>query len=276
MLPDILEMTIHHRDRYLVLKGLYAYGDTLFHDLTDVLPIVIKENLDDLVRISSLVKGPHSVKFLLSLLHDHSGLDKNIVHALWIKEYQPAVEDEKKIFSRILQDMLRSGKDKIRDHHEVSWFSDREIVKGSMVTEVKGDLVTALKICAILHGKNEVNRILELMSMEKNEKIFTALEMLELVLPNKISTELNYMFDFILDPDTRKIKYPEKPISLLFSKVVFNENHVYNPWTKAVCVYYSWKQNQTDLLTRLRARNISHEPFIIRETSDFVLNTVNH
>ena len=112
------------------------------------------------------------------------------------------------------------------------------------------------------------------MGIEKNQKLFNALEMLELLLPAKIAIELNQLFDFVLDPFTKKSLYSERQIKILFNKVIFNDSYSFNPWTRAVCVYYSWKQNETELLSKLRNNNYSKDPYIIKETKEFVLNAI--
>lgn len=78
------------------------------------------------------------------------------------------------------------------------------------------------------------------------------MEMIELVLPKRISKELNFIFDFILDPLHHPKSLSKNEANSFFDKVIFNSTLVYNPWTRAICVYCSWKNNETGLMQKLK------------------------
>ncbi len=276
LLPSIiahLEQPVH---KNIVLKGLQTYGDFLFEDLAS-LSIHIKEKyLPDLIRIAGKLKGEHSTAFLVSKLDDdHASMKDIVIHALWMKEYEPAGLEEKEKFTQVLNSYLKSGVEKEKDYREIPDFSDRDLVKRSIYNEVKNDLSVALKACAILFRKKEINRVLELMQFEKHEKIYNAMEMLELVLPKKISKDLNALFDFILDPKHSSKIEVKQDIKLFFAKAIFEEPGLYNPWTKSVCVYSSWKNHEVATLKKLKDTPRNGEHYLVKETKDYVLAALN-
>jgi hypothetical protein len=144
-----------------------------------------------------------------------------------------------------------------------------------LLNEIKTDLVVSLKICAMLFRKKPINRILELIDIEHHNKIYNAIEMIELELPKKISKDLILLFDFILDPDDKK-SMPELAVSnALFSKIYSSDSFTYNGWTKAIVMYSSWKNNIQEDLAIIAEQNENSGQFITQETRNFVLNTTN-
>jgi hypothetical protein len=165
--------------------------------------------------------------------------------------------------------------EKISDYYEVPDFSDTNLVKNSILNEVKSDLASALKICSLVYQKKEINRILELLSVEARDKIYNAMEMLELLLPKKISSDLNELFDFVLDPvHNKKVSYKTDK-HLFLQKVMFRSAQMYNPWTRAVCIYSTWRSNDRDLIQKLRDQQNKTDHRLVMETRSFVLQSLN-
>ncbi|HSC54823.1 MAG TPA: hypothetical protein VLC98_14420 [Phnomibacter sp.] len=272
LLPNIIDLLDQPAQKNLALKGLLLYGDKLFDDIKTMPPALINEHLPELVKIASKQKGMYSTMFLLQLVNSEaSDLKETIVHALWSKEYEPSSAAETETFENLLHYHIHSAQLKLNDYFKIPEFMDKELVKSSLFNEIKSDLTIALKITVLLFGKKEVNRILELLEMNKHEKLYNAMEMIDMVLPKKISKDLNALFDFVLDPRQNK-EYHQQEINEFFYKAVFNEPAMYNPWTRSVCVYSSWRNSETAFLQKLKTQNLSGEHFLIKETKDYVLN----
>jgi ATP/ADP translocase len=277
LLPSIIRLLDVPSDKNIVLKGLQLYGDTLFEDISKIDPDLHNDYLPDLVKIAGKIKGKHSTNFLISKLNDHRTESKDkILHALWIKGYEPTSITEKEVFQNLLGNFLQSGLDKISDYYLIPDFEDKDLIKRSIGNEIKNDLTIALKVSVLLFQQKEINRILELMEIDKNEKLYNAMEMLELVLPKKVSTDVNLLFDFILDTQHQNRQQLRKDINYFYTKAIFNEPLLYNSWTKAVCVYSSWRINESVFLDRLIENNLSNEHFIVTETRDYVMDAIKH
>jgi hypothetical protein len=175
----------------------------------------------------------------------------------------------------MLNNYLRTGSSKINDYNGVPFVKKRELLRDSIKNEVKGDLVSALKLCVLIFRKKEINRVLELVQIEGNVKVFNAMEMLELMLPQKISKDINQLFDFVLDPTHRKVITDNYKLEALFQKVFYTEAFTFNPWTKAVCIYCSWINHDAGLLKKISNGIGSQDQLIIAETRSYVLNNIN-
>ena len=275
ILPQILEISELPEDKYLVLRALQSYGDSLYQDVHILEEKVLLKHIPDLIKISGKIRGQYSTQFLLAAIDKEIEQADNIVHALWAKEYEPVGEEEKARLKNLLNTYLKTGTSKINDYNGVPVLNERKMLKDSIRNEVKADLVTALRICVMLFRKKDINRMLELIEIEGNVKVFNAMEMLELMLPLKISKDINQLIDFVLDPAHRKINTLNYEMSTLYKKIFVTESFYFNPWTKAVCIYCLWKNNDTALLRKPIHTKGNPEHAIITETRNYVLRNIN-
>lgn len=276
LLPSMVDMLSQPAQKNIAIKGLQVYGDTLFEDIRTLKIAIPHGHLSDFVKMAGRIKGPHSTSFLISKLDDDSIIQKDrIVHALWLKEYHPDGNVEKEKLAAVLHHYLKTGIDKEKDYNSIPDFTHKDLLSRSVFTEVKNDLIVALKACSLLYVKKEINRVLELLESDKHDKIYNAMEMLELVLPKRISKEINLLFDFILDPLHHSRIGTKHEARTLLNKIFFNSHSIYNPWTKAVCIYSSWKNRETEFLDKLKAHDDKKEHYLVRETKIHVLDSIN-
>ncbi len=274
LLPLTLSLSDTSENKYFIIKALLQYGDSLFHDIQSLPPQMLHHHSATFIKIAGKIKGINSINFLLHKLEETSCPAEKIIHALWLKDYEPVSPVEIENLNKLLNKYLTAGLEKTNNYYQVPDFKDEKLMKRSMYNEAKSDLITSLEICAILFRKEEINRVIQLIQIERTDKLFNGMEMLELVLPKKISRTLISLFDFVLDPAYTKKVFVKHDVNTFFNKILFNEQVTYNPWTKAVYMYCSWKNNNLDILKNLEKNNISDEHFIIKETRDYVLSAI--
>lgn len=273
LLPALTNMLAEPANRYIILQGFQQYGDELFHDINKLDQGLVDAYEQEFIRTAGRVKGPHSTGYLLRKLGTTIHTDRAI-HALWIKGYDPVSEDEINQLNRVLDRYLSNGYQKIAYYFEVPDFAEQPLLESSLYNEVENDLVTALKTCSILYRKSEINRVLELLDMEKQHKLFNGMEMLEMVLPKKRSKDLNLLFDFVLDPSHTRKTHVKEQLLPFFNRILITEPDSFTAWTKAVCLYCSWKIKQFDFLRSLKLTRKSNDHTIMKETQDFVFGAI--
>lgn len=273
LLPRIMDKARRPAERPLVIKALVQYGDKLFHDVSMLPASFTEAHKADLVKISSNIKGEHCKKFLVDVVTDLNEQTSKTIHSLWVQDYEPA-DDMKVKLEGILEKYLKQGLLKIDGYHEVHYTdTDKEMVKHSLVNEIKSDLVLSLKICAMLHRKKRINRILELIDVEKQLKLYNAIEMIEMELPRKTAKDLVTLFDFVLDPEGHHKKAVEYTAGNIFNQVYFSDTFAYNSWTKALVMFCSWKNNLEEDVKNIERLPVAKEEFIVAETRDFILHS---
>jgi ATP:ADP antiporter, AAA family len=257
-------------NKYLVLQGLMLYGDSLFEDIRSLTEEQVHRNKGHLIKIAGKLKGPESTKFLLDCIHDTT-LVERIVHALWARGYKTESPETLHQLSQTLDKHLRNGIEKISLHpHLNDQFSDN-LIKESLHSEIKNDLITALKICAIVYDKRDIDRVLELFENNNFEKIFNAMEMIEMILPKKVSKQINILLDYLLDPTVVKSKINDIPATRFFDLVINNKDQKFNQWTKSVCLYACLNNKNFDFLQTLSTGNDTADSLIFSETRNYVL-----
>lgn len=267
LLPAILERLQNVTERNIVLQGLQLYGDSLFKDY----PIFPQAHHGDLIKIAARAKGSYSTGFLLATLKERNSSYKDkLVHALWVKEYIPLTGEEKSLVNELLSSYLQAGSEKVIDYQGMAYFQERNLMRSAVFSEVRSDLTLALKSCVMLFNKKELNRVIEILETGKHEKLYNAMEMLELLLSSKTSKELNLLFDFILDPTHKDSGNVAPAIKDFFGKVVFEHSELYNSWTKALSIYCAWRNGEDQFISMLSLHSQAEDDYLINETREFV------
>jgi ATP/ADP translocase len=271
LLPYLLGLLDKPAHKYLAMQGLLQYGDHLFKDIGTLPPATVKARHLDLIKIAGKVKGLYSANFLLEQLNHTNGHAERIINSLWLKGFEAELPRNIHQFQGLLNHYLKTGVEKIYQYNEVPYFKGQELVKNCLLGEVKADLATALKICAILYHRKEINRVMELVERSKTHKLFNAMEMLEWVLPKPIAFQVNSLIDFVLDPTIVKRPFIEYDVKTFFHKILVTKASMYSEWTRAVCIYSLLQNGQQDLVHELGDDGRPGEHPIISETKAYVL-----
>lgn len=271
LLPLIFSQLAQTNNRYLILQGLFQYGDKLFEDITLLPPDEVEERHNDLIKIAGKCKGNHSTQYLLQCLRTDNDQGK-IIDALWLKSFQAEKVNDIYDIQQVLQKHLHSGKDKIDLYLGLKNDHAHQLIKNALASEIHDELIISLKSCSILYHKKEVNRFIELILNADQRRIFNAMEMIELVLPKKVSKQVNELVDFVLDPQGLHKKSIPIDGNALMSKVIQADSDSFSNWTRAVCLYTAFKNNETELLQSVPS--YTNESPVLTETKNYVLNAV--
>lgn len=272
LLPFIFERMDRNEDHFMVLQGLFQYGDELFDDIQTGDSEWLHQHRADLVKVAARAKGPRSIRFLLQSLKEAPEYTERIVHVLWQRGFQ--AESVEQIFSfqglvsQAIQDTIR----KVDDHSTVPGFEHHELVRHSISSEIWTDLTTVVKVCAFLYPRKEISRIVELVENRDRHKLYNAMEMLEMVLPKKTSRQINEVLDYLLDPLSLRRKPPVPAVGQFFEQVI--TGHRFNPWTRALCLFTAAGTGQPELVQRLGESIDERESPILKETRSHVLNLI--
>jgi hypothetical protein len=271
LLPEIIEMLNDPADKFIALQGLQQYGDELFLDIEKLPDEKQHKYLPEMLRLAGKVKGLNSTQFLLKFSNKNQEHSDKIVHSLWLKDYMPENASETQVLETLLHNCMAMAKKKLNYFYEVPFQKNYTILKHSLHQEVKTDITTSIKLCAMLHDKHGFNRILELIDNEDKQKLYNGMEMIELLLPAKTARELNHLFDHMLDPAFDKTPQSAHDAYSFLNKIVFKYASSFNPWTKSVCMYSSWQNKEMAFLSDLATKPLNEDALIIKETKNYIL-----
>ncbi|MGZ5255507.1 MAG: hypothetical protein ACXWV4_13770, partial [Flavitalea sp.] len=246
----------------------------LYVDIHHLDKELLEKYRSDLVKISGKVKGLHSTEFLLDQLNSELVSPDKIIHALWLKEYEQPDKKKKPLLYKIMKEYLQRSMQKIDYYFGCPVTVDQQLLKRSISGEVRNDLLCVLRICSMIYQRKSVNRLIELIDVEKRTKLFNAMEMMDLMLPKKLSLQLNVLFDFLLDPEHMSKRVEKISPKQLYEDIVFNNQAGFSAWTRSVCMYDSWKHSDKSVISRLPYSDFSDNAYILEETRTYVLKNV--
>ena len=274
LLPDIIRSLDHPTEKFIAMQGFIHYGDRFFADIKQQAPDAEDDHEDAFIKIAAKIKGNHSTDFLLAKLKQSVIQRPKLVQALWLKEFSASTGDEKQQLNKLLEDHLAASVKKLEYYHSFPHYEDLDLIRDSLEGEIRNDLDTALKTCTFIFEKREINRTLELIATSQKHRLFNAMEMLELVLPKKITKDLNYLFDFAMEPfHTKKAIHPPE-VPALVNQIVFKRDLLFQPWTRSVCMYSSWKNNFPEVLQYIKEQKDEDKNQLVQETRNFILNEI--
>ncbi|HRI19441.1 MAG TPA: hypothetical protein PLA68_00745, partial [Panacibacter sp.] len=274
-LPVLIDALNNTADQYTVYKALVQYGDDLF----DTEKKLVTDNhlfVLHFIKIAGKIKGPHSSGFLLNHITNESANRDKAITALWEKKFEAAPADANKLYD-ILNSLLKQAGEKIKYFKNIPAFDDTDLLKNSIFAEVKTNTLLALKICSMLYDRKQINRVLEIIELKQNNKIYNGIEMLEIILSNSIFKEIDALIEFVLTAGNSKhteTNY-EKMISLL-QEIIYAPANFFTPWTKALCIFIAGKNNFTELLDILETKPPEQTEYVIQETMNFVSTAIKN
>ncbi len=271
LLPQVLMMLDDPTQRYLAIKALQLYGDDLFVDW----PNPSQKHHGYFITIAGKIKGLNATGFLLKMLQQQASEQGRIIHALWTREFDRPVADQKKTLKALMGRFLEKGLEKMGYYHRVGGGGEHQVIRRALYHEVRNDLLTVLKICSLVYQNREVDRLIELIRSQNRNKIFNAMEMIDVVLPKRVVRSLNQMFDFVIDPLHSRRQANGLSGSRLYSQVLFSEEGRFDAWTRAICMFTLWKHHDLDLVLKLKAEKMPSGSLILEETKGFILKSVN-
>ncbi|HEY0680094.1 MAG TPA: Npt1/Npt2 family nucleotide transporter [Chitinophagaceae bacterium] len=270
LLPRILRMLEDTSTKFIALQGLLYYGDQLFKEIK-AMPEAGKHK-NDLLKVASKVKGRYSTEYLLDSLNESTHSEK-IIHILWTNGFESERAEDIHLLKKHLHQYLNNATEKINIYSFV-FSSDHKLLKSSIYNEIKGDLLTSLKISSILYGKKGINRVIELVEKTDKNRIFNAMEMMEWVLPKPTARQINAILDHLLDPTTIT-RSTTTGMSAFYNAVLNYKASAFNAWTRALCLYTCLKDNEPGAFEYLNNQQDNPAIPIMTEIKDHFSNTKN-
>jgi ATP/ADP translocase len=270
LLPQIIDMLASPKERFMALQALQQYGEQIYTDYKGLDTVRQQIFLPDLIRLSLKIKSPAGSEFLHTYLHDET-LGDAAIHALWLQGYEAT--DKKPVFENLLHERLQMAKEKMYKAFDLRNEGKMSLVASALKSEAYDDLMTALKICAILHPEPGVHRMVELLEQKESNKIYNGMEMIEILLPSKISREINFLIDHLMHPETIHEGHSAGSTDRLMHEIVFSQPEKFNAWTKSICMYTSWKARDQEFLRKLTTTS-TRGSLILQETKEYVLTAI--
>ena len=189
------------------------------------------------MKAAAKVKGPKSEAYLISFLKSRYKKQDAVIKALWLRKanlagYSILLErwiDQQLEHMRLKADCLLS----LYNHAEA------KMLEQALVSELQQDVQVVLKACALVYDRERINRFIEVFNMNHTAKVANAMELLELTIPKKYFTSINYLIDCTQDVKTKQVMYFKHKLSVsaVVQHIIHSVHPQFNSWTQSVAFY---------------------------------------
>lgn len=278
-LPRILEALPILNLSAAAKDALIAMGEKAFHDplLSETAAVSKSGTAEQLIEVASHVHTHSARKFLLMLLSMKGPWHEKVVNALWKQGLTPSLE-EKEILVREAQHLLQQATDKknmliAHTQHDSQQFQLARAIQN----EVRSNTFAALKLIAVWHGHDYVQRIIDLVENKQTEKLHNAIELLDITLPKAYFKQLQELMDFMTSETLAAPQHSHdgrrQPSGKLLP-LVLERHEMFSSWTRSLAWYQAAIGQEQQLLHKHLPRQLAHFTPIESETQQFVLSYI--
>jgi AAA family ATP:ADP antiporter len=272
LFPRVVEVASTNKVYPALQRSLLYYGDEIFIEgYWHSIPM-IKQLLILVIRTAGQIKGKNATYFLLQLLKKNENYSDLIIDALWNQKAKLSEEDLI-LIEDITTRKIEHSKTKVFYYKHLTGIKNLKLLEEAIGLEIKQDLWILLKACALLFDRHKVDRVIELMSLEETSKISNAIEMLELILPNRYFVQMNALIELIQDIHKKQVFiFKNKDITThRIIEDVLQEKANFNEWTKSVACYMLPRLMKNEFSLSILSNKCSAEDNLFIETRDYVL-----
>lgn len=261
--------------------ALIAMGDKAFHDplLADQAAVTKTGTTEQLIDAASHVHTHASRKFLLWLLAMKGPWHEKVINALWMQGLTPSPE-EKEIFIREALHLLQQATDKksLLAVHSPAGGLQLQLAR-AIQNEVRSNTYAALKLIAVSHGHDYVQRIIDLVENKQTEKLHNAIELLDITLPKTYFRQLQELMDFMTlssNVSLQRSQVAPAPSNNKLLSLVLERQEMFSSWTRSLAWYHAATNHEHQLL--LHQYPPQNKPLVTpieAETQQFVLSYIS-
>ncbi|WP_018614682.1 NTP/NDP exchange transporter [Segetibacter koreensis] len=273
LLPDVVELAINKHAYPSLRRSILYYGDIFFQKQNWESKNFSGELLLSIIKTAGNIKGDSSTDFLIDALITKKLYCNEIIEALWLKKsvLKPgafAVLEDK------IAERTEQSRCKVNYYHELLNNKNMLLLQEAILMEIRRDLQVVLKACALLYDREKIDRVIRLMELGNTTKISNSIEVLELIIPKKHFTQLNYIVELMDDvkhKDLITTKTDNSRVNVIIAEILKGNKVNFSEWTRSVACYMLPKLRKNELLVNVLNENISKENHLFNETRNYVL-----
>jgi hypothetical protein len=259
--------------------ALIAMGDKVFHAALLSNPDNFSKagTTEQLIEVALHVRTHASRKFLLMLFSMKAPWHEKVINALWKQGLTPSPE-EKEMLIREAQNLLQQATDKkaLLAAHVHSSQPQVHLAR-AIQNEVRSNTFAALKLIAISHGHDYVERIIDLVENKQADKLHNAIELLDITLPKTYFKQLHELMDYLTMPTPASMQALQRGSQAPSNKLlamVLERQEIFSSWTRSLAWYQAAMGQEHQLLRNHLPQSPSNYSHIEAETQQFVFSYI--
>lgn len=273
LLPTVVELAADHHAYPSLRRAILYYGDTFFSSTSWQSNALPSELLALIIKTAGNIKGDNSTNFLVDNVSTKNKYINEIIEALWLKKTTLAPGAIALINDNI-DKKIEQVKCKVNYYHDLINSKNLLLLQEGIMMEIRRDLKVLLKAFALLHDREKIDRVIELLNAEDTAKISNAIEILEPTIPKKYFIQLNTLVELIDDVkhhDLIVTKTNDLRVNTVISEILKDNKANFSEWTRSIACYILPKLKKTDFKINILEGKISKEDYLFNETRSYVL-----
>ena len=237
LFKEVVQVAESQKAYYSFQQALQFYGDEVFEEAY-LSPGLLSEKMQQyVIKAAAKVKGPKSETYLLSFLKSPYKKQDAVIKALWLRKANLAG------YSTLLEEWIGRQLEHMRLKTDclLSLYNHAEakMLEQALVSELQQDVQVILKACALIYDRERINRFIEVFNMNHTAKVANAMELLELTIPKKYFTSINYFIDCTQDVKTKQVLPLKQKLSVgaVVQHIIHSVHPQFNSWTQSVAFY---------------------------------------
>jgi hypothetical protein len=273
LIEPLLELAVQHRAYHALQRAILHFGDDVFAGdkwISETLPAPLVASV---IKVAGKIKGSHSATFLNKLLAAKNRYADEVVEALWQRKESKTSEGS--LLEEWVTQKLEQSSIKVNYLEQIIRYKNLHLLKEAIAEEIHRDVQLLLKAFAMLYDRQQVDRAIELMAMDKQYRMFNAIEVLELTIPAKYFTPLNMLVELVNDIDKNEVITNAANHAIPYSiieEILQHNKANFSEWTRSVACYMLPRLRQTPDTTVLLSSNCAKEEQLYTETRHYVLS----
>lgn len=277
LLPQLVQVGLAKKAPASLQKALLHYGDSIFATAYIQHRTYPKALNPVLLKVAAKSKGESATVFLEQLVQEGTQDVAGVIDALWQKKATVSVETQallkKKLKTQLKQSLLKETY-----YLHMITNDDMKPLQDAICSEIHQDIQRLLKCLALVYDRKQIERVMELYNQPESSKVYNAIEMLELVIPQKVFNNLNTLME--LEQDILKgqvIKHANKELSesAIISEILMGNKAGFNSWTKSVACYMMPRLRSARFSAGVLDKKEDQEDPLFQETRAYVLTMLN-
>jgi len=273
LFPRVVEVASMNKVYPALQRALLYYGDEIFSESYWHSISMNKQLIIPVIRTAGQIKGKNATHFLFQLLKKNETYPDLIIDALWNQKAKLS-KDDLLLIEEITTRKIEGSRTKVFYYKHLTRIRNLKLLEEAIGLEIKQDLWVMLKACALLFDRQKVDRVIELMKLEETSKISNAIEMLELILPNRYCTQVNALIELIQDIHKQQVfifKNKEVTTHRIIEDVLQENKVNFNEWTKSVACYMLPRLKKSEFSMSILNHKTSSDDNLYIETRNYVL-----
>ncbi|MFD2247549.1 hypothetical protein [Pontibacter ruber] len=271
---EVAEKTGAYRSLH---RTMLFYGDPIYKE-----EYIMKGDLPEplvnlLCKTAGMAKGLNSTLFLESALKRYPAKTQQIVEALWEKKAIISI-GSKDILNTWVNRKLDQSELKMEYYLNLAQDGAAILLQEALYSEIHQDIQTILKALALYYDQPRIERVIELYKQGYKYKLSNAVEMLELLIPDKHFKDLDKLIEFTQDVKHKQLsRGPSEDISEseIVKDILQRNNAGCSAWTKAVACYLIPRLQDIDFPLEVLRETDGKEDHLFSETKNYVLSMLS-